>query len=68
MCADTVAADQGLVIGGGVNTLDLRWGQDRVEDVLLVVELRLVPAESCVYVEWCYLLPCSTRAQKNHRR
>lgn len=48
MCVDTVAADQGLLIGG-VNTLDLRWGQNRMEDILLVVELRLFPAESCLH-------------------
>jgi len=45
MCADTVVADQGLLIGGGINTLALRWGQNQVEDVLLVGMLRLFPAE-----------------------
>lgn len=45
--------------------LDLRWGQNGVGDVLLVVEVRLFLAESCVYTEWCYLFLCSTRAPKN---
>lgn len=49
MCADTVTADQGLLIG--VNTLPLRVGQSRVEDVLLVMELRLFLAEICVCAE-----------------
>lgn len=64
MCADTAAADQGLLMGGGVNMLDFRGMQNRVGVVLLVVELRLFPADSCVYMQWCHLLPCRTRAQK----
>lgn len=65
MHADAVAADQGLLIGGGgVNMLDLKWRQNRVEDGLLVVELSPFPAESCVYMEQCYLLSGSTCAPK----